>query len=92
MDVVKELANLALNQVNIRIRRGDVMRIIAEGVTDTGTYVFHLGPKAPETRVFGPDVVGYHNKQIEPEHRHAGLIQHAEQLAEQSRRDEAGRA
>jgi hypothetical protein len=89
MDVVKELAKLALNQVNIHIRRGDVMHITAEGLTDEGAYVFHLGPKIPITRVFGPDVVEYHNKQTEPIDRHEALINYARHMADLSHRDKS---
>jgi len=91
MDVVKEFAKLALNQVNVRIRRGDVMHIVADAVNDKNGYIFLLGPNAPETRVYGPDVVEYHNEQTEPTDRHEGLIRYAQDLAELQRRDDEAR-
>lgn len=87
MEVVRELASLALNQINVRIRRGDVMSI-TDTQEDAGVYTFFIGPDAPETRVYGPDVVTYHNEQTAPKHRQKPMIAYARRLAELTRLDE----
>lgn len=90
LEVVKELAGIALNRVNVRIRRDDVMNIVASEAGLNNRYTFHIAPDTPATQVHGPEVVEYHNTQIEPTHRHAGLIEQARRQAKLARQDEKG--
>lgn len=81
LEIVREIAKLSLNLVNVKIPRDDVMSI-DEGVKlDDDLYRFQVKPNKPTTRVYGPDVVNAHNHLIHPAERHKGLVAQARQLA-----------
>lgn len=80
--IIRELAAISLNHVNVSMRRGEVMSIDQGTETEDGAVVFRVTPDKPETHVYGPDIVSHHNDLIQTPERHEGLLALAERRAQ----------